>query len=197
MDADRVTHALDADATAVGVGEPVHAPSHQHNALASENLPASAQGRAARFNAAPRKPPSTATASPASRPMPTLIGSEGSSRVASAKRPWSATAVAGASRTRRALRRRELGHPASSRVDAFANERREHARETRGFHVASLLRKRRVPPDVRDQKRSNASADVLIRQSTECTKGASGRRHGRRNCGQLGRFDSGAARLLT
>ena len=47
---------------------------------------ASEQSLAARFRAPPRKPSSACTASPASSPIPTRIGNEGSSRIASAKR---------------------------------------------------------------------------------------------------------------
>ena len=56
------------------------------------------QSRAARFNAPPRYPPSTGTASPASMPMPTRSGSDGSSSNSSASTSCRSTAARSASR---------------------------------------------------------------------------------------------------
>ena len=93
VDTDGVRDALDAHSAAILVSEAVHLAGHQDDAVARQHF-ARARERAEpgrEVQSAAAEAVLCLTASPASSPIPTRIGKEGSSRIASAKRCCRAT----------------------------------------------------------------------------------------------------------
>jgi hypothetical protein len=120
---------------------------------------------AAWFSAPPRYPPSTGTASPASRPMPTVRGSVGSARVSSTNRSWASTAARIACRgevntARASSPRSSMTDPPRASTDSLATLANFAGELGRGL-VASLLGEHGVATNVGDQERPDLVGFVL------------------------------------
>ena len=122
----------------------------------SRQDPPRPHSRAARFNAPPRNPPSTSTASPASSPIPTGNGRSRSrqrllkkTRLQLDRRPDRLTRR---TKDREGLVSPQLGHRAFPSLHLFANDVGEPSRERRTRLVTARVGEDGVSAYVRDQE---------------------------------------------